>query len=155
MIDTSRPICLFLVLLLGSAAICPAADKPNFLWILSEDNSKHYLKLFDENGAPAPNIEQLAANGIVFEHAFSCSPVCSVARTTLATGIFAPRIGTQFHRKIQPVRLPDGLRLFPAYLRDAGYYTTNNSKTDYNVADWKGVWDESSRRASQSGQETP
>jgi len=123
-----------------------AAKRPNFVWLLSEDNSKHYLK-FDEHGAPAPNIEALAREGIVFERAFSNSPVCSVARTTLQTGCYGPRIGTQFHRKSKPATLPNGLRMFPYYLRQAGYYTTNNSKKDYNAVEGKGVWDESSRRA--------
>lgn len=133
------------ILSLGSAAT--AADKPNFVWLISEDNSKHYLRLFDEHGAPAPHIEKLAAEGLVFEHAFSNGPVCSVARTTLITGCYAPRIGTQFHRRSVLVPLPDGLRMFPAYLREAGYYTTNNQKKDYNAIEGAGVWDESSGRA--------
>lgn len=124
-----------------------AAGRPNFLWIVSEDNSKHYLKLFDEHGAPTPHIEALAREGVVFEHAFSCSPVCSVARTTLITGCYAPRLGAQYHRRSKRVPLPPGLRMFPAYLRQAGYYTTNNSKKDYNAVEGKGVWDESSKRA--------
>jgi len=129
----------------GQAA--PTERRPNFVWIVSEDNSKHYLKLFDPNGAPAPNIERLARHGVVFNHAFSNAPVCSVARTTLATGILAPRGGFQYHRKSQMANLPAGLRMFPAYLRNAGYYTTNNAKKDYNVVEGKGVWDASSRKA--------
>ena len=38
--------------------------------------------------------------------------------------------------------------MFPAYLRQAGYYTTNKSKKDYNAVEGEGVWDKSSRRAS-------
>ncbi len=125
----------------------PPERRPNFVWILSEDNSKHYLRLFDPAGAPAPAIEGLARQGVVFQRAFSNAPVCSVARTTLMTGVLAPRIGSQYHRKMQLANLPPGLRMFPAYLRDAGYYATNNSKKDYNVVEGKGVWDESSRKA--------
>ncbi len=112
----------------------PRAKRPNVVWIMSEDNSCHYLKLFDKQGAPTPNISKLAVGGVLFERAFSNSPVCSVARTTLITSIYAPRIGTQFHRKLNPVGLPPGWKLFPQYLKAAGYYTTNNSKTDYNVS---------------------
>ncbi len=124
-----------------------AADKPNFVWILSEDNSMHYLKLFQEHGAETPHIAAMAKDGLVYEHAFSNAPVCSVARTTLITGCYAPRIGTQYHRRSAMAPMPNGLRMFPAYLRDAGYHTTNNSKTDYNATPGKGVWDESSRNA--------
>jgi uncharacterized sulfatase len=46
------------------------------------------------------------------------------------------------------VTLPAGFKLYPQYLRDAGYYCTNNSKTDYNVNEPGKVWDESSGKAS-------
>ncbi|NOX53031.1 MAG: sulfatase-like hydrolase/transferase [Planctomycetes bacterium] len=131
----------------SGANLARAAEKPNFVWIVSEDNSKHYLRLFDPAGAPAPNIEALAQNGLVFEHAFSNAPVCSTARTTLATCLYGPRIGTQYHRKFQPASLAPGWRMFPYYLRQAGYYTTNNAKKDYNAVEGNGVWDASSKRA--------
>ena len=79
-----------LPLILLAAAPLAAADRPNFVWILSEDNSKHFMKLFDEHGADTPNIAKLAEHGLIFNHAFSNAPVCSVARTTLMTGILAP-----------------------------------------------------------------
>ena len=122
-------------------------ERPNFVWLMSEDNSKHYLKLFDEHGIATPNIEKLAEHGLIYSSAFSNAPVCSVARTTLATGCYGPRIGTQFHRKSSVVPMPDGLQMFPSYLRKAGYYTTNNSKTDYNAERGNEVWDESSKKA--------
>lgn len=126
-----------------------AADRPNVVWIVSEDNSKHYLKLFDPAGAETPNIARLAADGLTFTRAFSNAPVCSVARTTLATGgCYAPRIGTNNHRRLEPAQLPESMRLFTAYLRDAGYYTSNNSKEDYNTAKDPGTWDDSSKNAS-------
>jgi arylsulfatase A-like enzyme len=141
---------LFAVFAVFATAIgtIPAADRPNVVWIVSEDNSIHYLRHFFEGGAAAPNIEALAANGLTFDHAFSNAPVCSVARTTLMTSCYGPRIGTQYHRRYKLAPMPDGLKMFPAYLRDAGYYTTNNRKKDYNAIEGKGVWDQSSGRAS-------
>ena len=132
-----------------------AADRPNVVWIVSDDNSHHYLKHFFESGAPTPNIEAMAAHGITFDHAFSNAPVCSVARSTLATGCLGPRIGTQFHRKHTIATLPQGLRMFSELLRDAGYYTSNNSKTDYNATPSKEAWDESSRTASWRKRRSP
>ncbi len=102
--------------------------KPNFVWIVSEDNSTHYLDHFFAGGAATPNISKMAKQGLTFRNAFSNSPVCSVARTTLATSCYAPRIGTQFHRRYQLAPMPHPLKMFPAYLRTAGYYTTNNCK---------------------------
>ncbi|WP_146521658.1 sulfatase-like hydrolase/transferase [Stieleria varia] len=136
-----------LLVLWLSATIVHAADRPNVVWIMSEDNSADYLQHFDPAGAPTPNIEAMAEHGITFNHAFSNAPVCSVARTTLITSCYAPRIGTQFHRRDTVAPMPDGVRMFPAYLRDAGYYTTNQRKEDYNAVKADDVWDASSPKA--------
>lgn len=137
-------LALLWVSLAGSAR---AAERPNFLWILSEDNSIHYMKLYGAEHGVTPNIEALGKEGIVFNQAFSCAPVCSVARTTLMTGIYAPRVGSQYHRRAELATLPPGVQMWPAYLREAGYHTSNNSKKDYNVHEGQ-VWDESGRKAS-------
>lgn len=122
-------------------------ERPNIVWIMSEDNSKHYLKLFDDAGAETPNIAAMASSGVLFKRAFSNAPVCSVARTTLITGCYAPRLGTHFHRRIKSASLPADFEMFPALLRRVGYYTTNNAKEDYNCDRADDVWDESSRKA--------
>ena len=122
--------------------------KPNILWLVSEDNSLHYMNLYTEGGAEMPNISSLASEGVVFENAFSNAPVCSVARSTIITGVYAPRIGTQYHRRMSLVKLPDNVKPLPVYLKEAGYYTTNNSKEDYNFIKDGVIWDESSGKAS-------
>ncbi len=136
---------------------CSSSEKdlppPNIVWITSEDNSMHYLKMFDEDGAETPHIAQLAEHGLIFRHAFSNSPVCSAARSTIISGCYGPRIGSNFHRKIQIVPMPAGLEMFPAYLRSAGYYTTNNYKEDYNIIKSDSVWDESSGKATWKNRE--
>ncbi len=141
---------LFLTLavlaLASPASRLQAAERPNVVWILSEDNSIHWLRLYGYELGVTPNIEQLAADGVTFEHAFSNAPVCSVARTTLMTGILAPRVGFQYHRRSKLANLPPGAELFPALLKQAGYHTTNNSKKDYNVVEGD-VWHASSNKA--------
>lgn len=144
---------LFAVLLSTTCTPAKEAGQPNFVWIISEDNSTHYMELFDAHGIATPNIEQMAEHGILFTHAFSNAPVCSVARSTLISSCFGPRTGAQYHRRSQLVPMPDGIEMFPAYLRAAGYYTTNRSKEDYNYIKDEGVWDESSRQAHWSKRE--
>jgi arylsulfatase A-like enzyme len=128
------------------------ADRPNIVWLTTEDNSVHYLRLYSEGGAAMPNVERLAESGIVFNNAFSNAPVCSTARSTIISGCYGPRVFAQFHRRSVKVPVPEGLQLFPWYLRQAGYYTTNNSKEDYNFIKGKDVWDDSSDKASYRGQ---
>ncbi len=125
-----------------------AADRPNFVWIVSEDNSIHYMRHFFPGGAACPEIEKMAEHGLTFNNAFSNAPVCSAARSTLATACYGPRIGTQFHRRYEKAVLAAGQRFWSAYLRDAGYYTTNKAKTDYNAVHGNDIWDESSGKAS-------
>ena len=67
-------VCLFT--LLAFAPSLTAAKRPNVVFLVSEDNSIHYLKLYGY-GASTPNIEALAKAGLTFNHAFSNSPVCS------------------------------------------------------------------------------
>lgn len=138
-------VCLFLALFLSRSQ---AADRPNIVWLISEDNSIHYHKMFDAHGTETPRIAELAKHGLQFNHAFSNAPVCSVARTTLMTSCLAPRIGTQFHRRSVTVPMPQQVKMFPSYLREAGYYATNNQKKDYNAVETEGTWDESSTKAS-------
>ena len=136
----------FLLLLAKCASV--EESFPNIVWLTTEDNSPHQMKLYNLSGVDMPAIEKLAEEGIVFDNAFSNAPVCSVARSSLITGCYAPRIFTQFHRRAQHVPLPNGLMPFPFYLKQAGYYTTNNHKEDYNFIMPEGVWDESSTKAS-------
>ena len=135
------------ILLFFSACNPKDQSYPNIVWLTTEDNSPQYMKLYNDDGVAMPAIEKLAKDGIVFDNAFSNAPVCSVARSTLITGCYAPRIFTQFHRRTRHVPLPEGVMPFPYYLKKAGYYTTNNSKEDYNFLLPEGVWDESSKKA--------
>jgi arylsulfatase A-like enzyme len=129
----------------GRASIASARqDRPNILWITSEDNSP-YLGCYGDPQAHTPNLDRLAAEGVRYRNAFANAPVCSAARSTLITGMHACSLGIHNHRS--RVRIPERFRMYPEYLRDAGYYCTNNSKTDYNIAGVGKVWDESSRKA--------
>ena len=131
-----------------------AADLPNILWLTSEDMSAD-LGAYGDAYAETPHIDGLARQGVTYTNAFATAPVCSPARFTLLTGIYATTAGTQGLRSKAPI--PDDITGFPAYLRGLGYYTTNNVKTDYNTADEQRLiaesWDESSAEAHWRGRE--
>lgn len=124
-------------------AKAPNKEQPNFVWFMAEDVSAYYLRLYNDSkrGVITPNLNKLAEKGIIFNNAYCNAPVSSAARTTLITGCFAPRLGTSFHRKLEQVPLPDGLQMFPSYLRKAGYHTSNAKKTDYNCFMDNNTWD--------------
>lgn len=123
-----------------------AGPRPNILWIVSEDNNP-YLGCYGDKVARTPVLDGLAARGVLFENCFATAPVCAPSRFTLISGLYATCCGPANHMRAQG-RIPGFLRGFPAYLRDAGYYCTNNAKTDYNAPiNMKDTWDESSRQA--------
>ena len=121
-----------------------AAERPNILWITSEDNSP-YLGCYGDPLAHTPNLDRLASEGVRYRHAFANVPVCSPARTTLITGMYASSLGAQHHRS--RVAIPSQFKLYPEHLRAVGYYCSNNAKTDYNLDGGRGAWNESSNRA--------
>lgn len=138
----------YILLLLLCFCSYGKAQQPNIVWIVSEDNSKHYLKLFNKHGVTTPNIEKLAKKGITFTNAFSNAAVCSAARSSIITGVYGPKLASHYHRSEKKIVLPNTVKMFPVYLQNAGYYTANNAKEDYNIVKNKDVWDDSSRKAS-------
>jgi arylsulfatase A-like enzyme len=130
-------LCLATTLLVG-------ADRPNILWITSEDNGPQ-LGCYGDTFATTPNLDNLAARGLIYLNAWSTAPVCAPARTAIITGLYPSATGTEHMRSDLP--MPPGMKMYPQFLRDAGYYCTNNSKEDYNLQKPGPVWDESSPRA--------
>jgi arylsulfatase A-like enzyme len=122
----------------------PAQQRPNILWITSEDNGPH-LGCYGDEYAVTPNLDELAKGSLVYEHCWSNAPVCAPARTTIISGLYPTATGSEHMRSM--TRLPERFKMYPQYLREAGYYCTNNVKEDYNLAKPGEVWDESSRRA--------
>ncbi|MEO1529617.1 MAG: sulfatase-like hydrolase/transferase [Planctomycetota bacterium] len=122
-----------------------ADERPNILWITSEDNGQQ-LGCYGDEYADTPNLDRLAERSLRFKTCWSNAPVCAPARTTIISGMYATSLGGQHMRS--GVRLPRELKLYPELLREAGYYCTNNSKTDYNFADADAGWDDSGKKAS-------
>ncbi len=121
-----------------------ATDRPNILWITSEDNGPE-LGCYGDSLAVSPNIDRLARDGLRYLHCWSNAPVCAPARTTIITGMYASSFGASFMR-CRAQRIPETM-LLPELLRDAGYYCTNNVKEDYNFAYAQSPWNQSSRTA--------
>jgi len=132
------------VLAFSLTGIAQAEPRPNILWISSEDHGPH-LGCYGDAYATTPNVDKLAARGMIYLHAWSCAPVCAPARTTIISGIYPPSTGAEQMRSL--VAYPQGQKMFPQYLREAGYYCTNNAKEDYNLAKPGQVWDVSSAKA--------
>ncbi len=145
--STFRLIKLVVLLLLvftSSSKCIPAADQPNILWVTSEDHGPE-MGCYGDKLARTPNVDALATKGMMFRHAWSVAPVCAPARTAIISGMYPSSTGGLHMRSM--VSMPGGTKMYPQYLREAGFYCTNNSKTDYNLREPGKVWDDTSNKA--------
>jgi len=145
------------------------SKKPNILWITNEDMSPQHLGCYGGKIAKTPNIDQLAKEGVRYTNAFSTAGVCAPSRNSIITGMYQTSIGGHNMRNYSPrsfnspnfksdaplssysILTPEGLKAFPEFLREAGYYCTNNSKQDYQFEAPETVWDENSETADWRG----
>lgn len=143
-----RHIGLFIIFLaLLHASVFAAAERPNILWITSEDNST-FLGCYGDENARTPNLDRLAEGGIRYDNFFANAPVCAVARNSWIFG--APAVTTGALHMRSSYQVPrEQFKTYPELLKASGYYVTNNSKTDYNTRsiDANEIWDESSNQA--------
>ena len=136
--------CLLPVSLALLLSLSAFAARPNILWVSSEDHGPQ-MGCYGDPYANTPHIDQLATRSLRYTHAWAAAPVCAPTRTTIISGLHGPSSGGDHMRSM--VAYPAGQKMFPQLLREAGYYTSNNVKEDYNLPKTPAVWDESSNRA--------
>ena len=160
---------IFFVLIAFSTIIsCGSGNniKPNIVWLVAEDQSQYFFPFYGDNSVTLSNISQLLENGIVYDGMNSPYPVCAPARSAIITGMYPNSIGTgnqrayNYNRTVRTdnesilgfpyysSKLAEQIKPFTQILRENGYYTTNNSKMDYNFKLREDAWDESSKEAS-------
>lgn len=131
-------------------------NRPNIVLILAEDLSPR-IGAYGDKVATTPVLDALAEESVVYNYAFTAAGVCAPSRSALITGMHQQSIGTMHMRtsykgKVPGFQyeavIPPRVKAFPELMRRAGYYVTNNSKTDYQFGNPFTVWDESSSKAS-------
>lgn len=133
---------LIALLCLMGYTVLQAADRPNILWITSEDNGISWVSCYGGTNAQTPAIDQLAKEGFRYTNCYDNAAVCAPTRSCWITGMYAISNGTQPMRSrnlIPHNRIP----YYPDLLKKAGYHTSNPGKTDYNIGgrEDKECWD--------------
>jgi N-sulfoglucosamine sulfohydrolase len=134
----------------------PSMERTNILLITVEDISP-MLGCYGDAVALTPVLDQLARDGVMFTNVYAPMGVCAPARASLITGMYPSSIGAN-NMRTSARYLPDGIpaheavppsevKCYTEFLRAAGYYTTNNEKTDYQFAPPITAWDENGRNA--------
>jgi len=133
-------------------------NRPNILWISLEDTSPRF-GCYDDRLARTPNIDRLASEGMRYPLTFSTAGVCAPSRSAILTGMYQTSIGTHHMRTTHTNEytpelptpydavVPHYVKAFTEYLRAAGYYCTNNEKTDYQFTPPLTAWDECGKDA--------
>ncbi len=142
--SAGRRLLLKTSLWLGLSLAATAAGQPNLLWISCEDISPH-LRCFGDPHAITPHLDTLAKEGTRYPNTFTTAGVCAPCRSGIITGMYQTSLGT--HHMRCKAALPPHVRPFPAYLREAGYFCTNNAKQDYQFNTPVDVWNLSSGKA--------
>ena len=139
-------VCFLPLLLFFGCQNRVPVELPNILWLTSEDNCP-FLGCYGDEFATTPNLDKLASEGFLYTHAYANAPVCAPARNTIITGIYATSGGNE-HMRSNYFK-SEIIKTYPEFLREGGYYCTNNVKTDYNTQsiDPQLIWDECSRDA--------
>lgn len=101
-------------------------DRPNIVVFIADDVS-YDLGCAGNDAVTTPNLDALAANGLYCSKAFLNCPQCSPSRIGILTGKYPHTVRAEdLHTP-----LPEGERIVPSYLRDAGYFTGNMRKQHY------------------------
>lgn len=110
-----------------------AQRRPNILFLLTDDQAYWTT---GHNGHPlarTPEMDRLAAEGLVLDRHYDASPICMASRATIATGLYEYRTGTNFEHGQMPPELFD--RSYHVLLRQAGYFTGFIGKFGFGVGD--------------------
>ncbi len=138
------------------------AGPPNIIWLVAEDASTDFFPFYGDTTVALPHLQSLVQEGVIFLNAYAPVPVCAPARSAIITGMYPTTLGTHnmrtyngYAQENQPglgipnysPLVPEGVKMFPEYLRKAGYYCTNNAKEDYNFRKLQAAWDASGTEA--------
>ncbi|RVU05840.1 sulfatase [Novosphingobium umbonatum] len=124
----------------GALAQPSSGKRPNILWIVSEDNNA-YIGAYGDKLAHTPTIDGLARKGVLFRHVYSNAPVCAPSRFGILTGVYPESCAPANHMRAN-AHWPEAFKTYPQLLREAGYFCSNNTKTDYNCdVKPEAIWD--------------
>jgi N-sulfoglucosamine sulfohydrolase len=99
-------------------------SRPNFVFIIADDVSPDDLRCYAESPVKTPHLDRLAAEGLVFDQAYLTTSSCSPTRCSIITGRYPHNTGApELH-----MPLPADQFMFPAALREAGYFTVLSGK---------------------------
>jgi choline-sulfatase len=101
--------------------------QPNILFIIADQLAAQFLSAYGHGLVKTPNLDRLAKSGVVFENAYSSSPLCAPARATIMNGLLPSRTGVYDNA----AEFPSSIPTWAHYLRLQGYQTCLSGKMHF------------------------
>lgn len=124
---------------LASAAAASAATRPHLVLFLSDDHGRLDSPLYGSRVVRTPNLSRIAAEGTVFEHAYTGAAICIPSRGILASGLCSHRNGATANGK----QMRAGVKTMATYMSGLGYRVAHFGKSHFlpreNYRDWEWV----------------
>jgi arylsulfatase A-like enzyme len=97
------------------------SDRPNIVFILTDDQRWDMLGCAGNTIISTPNLDKIAEKGVRFSHAFVTTPICATSRASILTGLYERTHDFNFLKP--PVKKKDTDICYPYLLKKAGYRT--------------------------------
>lgn len=117
-----------------------AADRPNVLFIAVDDLNDWIGCLGGYPGCKTPNIDRLAARGLLFKRSYCAAPACNPSRAALMTGIRPSTSGVYINPQPWRPAMPDAVTL-PQYFSKHGYESGGSGKIFHGRYEDDASWD--------------
>jgi choline-sulfatase len=112
-------------------AINQQNDRPNIIWIMSDEHNANVLGAYGNKIARTPHMDSLAANGITFDACYCNSPLCVPSRASLTSGKYCSRVSVWNN----DCELPSAdIPSLPRVLNAAGYESYLCGKQHYDYS---------------------
>jgi arylsulfatase A-like enzyme len=128
---------LFLIILFN-ATLAVADDRPNIIFLMTDDQNVRSLGCYGAPGVKTPNIDALAADGVAFDRHYDTTAICMACRATVMTGLLEYRHGVNFDTGTTGdgrMTREDWEESYPIVLRNAGYRTAFAGKFGFTIED--------------------
>lgn len=121
---------LSLVLLAG---LGKAAERPNIIYLMSDDQSTDSLGCYGNPDVQTPHLDQLASEGVVFDHHYNTTSICMASRASVMTGMYEYKTGCNFEHGHLLTSI--WKKSYPILLREAGYRTAFAGKLGFDLCE--------------------
>ena len=128
----------FFLIVFFNVTYSVADDRPNIIFLMTDDQNVRSLGCYGAPGVKTPNIDALAADGVTFDRHYDTTAICMACRATVMTGLLEYRHGVNFGTGTVgdgQMRKEDWEQSYPMLLHKAGYRTAFAGKFGFTIED--------------------